>query len=237
MSFYWPLASGNVYLEQKCSVVTLDAAQASGARCASRAMLKTLSRRGDLAPINTTVAKLGERIAYNFESAPAFKRSEGVVKRPLPSGRAPTEPAPQLSTWAAAILASDEALLRPDAAAMLLSTQSEATISTAKALALLGALPVETYHNQLNNQDDKMSMDATEKAMIRTCEHMVASLSLRGDHGDTKAKNEATRIQNALSAFHNRSTPLVEALRYYRANVDEIAAATKRRIAAANAAH
>lgn len=135
---------------------------------------------------------------------------------------APADAAAQ-SEWAAAIVESEEAQLRPDAAATLLEIHSEETISVSLAVAMLGSLPIEHYHTTTNPEDQMSNHNATA-ALVRASELRASALAVRGD---AKSLTESKRINAALHQHRSMGAEIVPALRDAGVDIAPIAAAAK----------
>jgi hypothetical protein len=180
------------------------------------------------ADFNTSSRENAEAAGFTVEPMPesmrgAIERERVASERPTrrtteaaatgPAAARPT-PAP-ISAWAAAIVESEEAILRPDATATLIEIHSEKTMSVAMATAMLGALPIEHYHQ--TTTEDQMSNTAATAAITRAAEIRMAALAVRGDVAESK------RLANALHS-HSMGIDIVTALS--NAGVDTNAVAT-----------
>lgn len=176
------------------------------------------------------------RAADDAAFAAARKQRLGpkAAKVDKPQSAAPSpEPEPEpLSPYEAAILALDEARVRPAAARTLLRMhQDESTLSIPDAAALLAALPFETrepieaptmsYSNPVE--------DAKAHAIIvRATELRQQGLSLRAARGDAEARAEALRLDTALRMSRTPGTNIVAELANAGANVAPIAEQARR---------
>jgi len=102
------------------------------------------------------------------------------------------------------------------------------TITAARAVALLAALPIEQTHEQMQREKaTRMSEQLATKLMVRAAEIRVAALGVRGAQGDQAAAKEAQRIGLALK-HHADGSDIVSALRSAGANLDAIADMARR---------
>ncbi|HEY8123924.1 MAG TPA: hypothetical protein VIF88_00660 [Methylocystis sp.] len=137
-----------------------------------------------------------------------------------------------MSPYAAAILALDEARVRPAAARTLLRMhQDESTLSIPDAAALLAALPFETREpieaptmSYSNPAEDTKA----HAILVRATELRQHGLSLRAARGDAEARAEALRLDTALRMSRTRGTNIVAELTNAGANVAPIAEQARR---------
>ena len=171
------------------------------------------------------------RAAIEQEAKLAARKAPpaAVAAAPAPPVAVAAPPASQaLSPWAAAIVESEEAILRPDATATLLEIHSEKTLSVALAGAMLAALPIEHYHfNQPTTEDQMSNLNATA-ALVRAAELRQSALAMRGQRGDANALAESRRIGVALHNHRSASVGIVDALRSAGADVNAVADLAKR---------
>jgi hypothetical protein len=160
---------------------------------------------------------------------PKTRRQKELAARKGAPAAVAAPPAPQaLSPWAAAIVESEEAILRPDATATLLEIHSEKTLSVALAGAMLAALPIEHYHfNQPTAEDQMSNLNATA-ALVRAAELRQSALIMRGERGDANALAESRRIGAALNNHRSANVGIVDALRSAGADVNAVADLAKR---------
>jgi hypothetical protein len=165
------------------------------------------------------------------------KPKAAKVNKPQ-SSAPPSSPEPEqpLSPYAAAILALDEARVRPAAARTLLRMhQDEKSLSILDAAALLAALPFETRDPiEAPNMSYSFSHAdaATEKVIVRSVEIRALGLSQKGARGDAAAKAEASRLNGALADYRS-GTPIGKALHSAGADVAAISDTAKRALGAA----
>lgn len=149
---------------------------------------------------------------------------------------APPSEQPPLSPYEAAVLSTDAARLRPQAAKLLLSIHNEGTLPVYQAEALLSAIPAEvsepieapTMSYSIHSYADA----ATEKVIVRSVEIRALGLSQKGSRGDAAAKAESRRLNAAIADYRN-GTPIGKALHTAGADVAAISDAAKRALAAA----
>lgn len=251
--FFWPLTNGKVFAAPDNAIIDLAVAYERGLTCAGASML----RREMDAEVNgvgasngsmwAVAAHFGTTIDYGFDAAshkakfeasqrqiaeaakpPKTERQKQLAARKAAPATGSATPAPQaLSPWAAAILESEEALLRPDATATLLSIHDGSTMSAARATALLGALPIEAYHfNQPTTEDQMATLNATA-AVVRAAEIRHSALNLRGERGDAAALAESKRLASALHS-HRAGVDIGAALHAAGADVQAVADIAKR---------
>ncbi|PPC85585.1 MAG: hypothetical protein CTY36_18715 [Methylocystis sp.] len=158
----------------------------------------------------------------------AAKVDEPHSSAPSPSP-SPEQP---LSPYAAAILALDEARVRPSAARTLLRMhQDESTLPLPDAEALLAALPFETREpieaptmSYSNPAEDAKA----HSILVRATELRQQGLSLRAARGDAEARAEALRLDTALRMSRTRGTNIVAELTNAGADVAPIAEQARR---------
>ncbi len=248
--FFWPLTDGRVFAEPDNSIIDLDTALARGLTCASKNMLR-IERDREIAGNNSLAEYLagqGTTFDYDFDVAPhkaKFEESQRqkaeaakppkterqkalAARKAPPAAIAAPPPSQALSTWAAAIVESEEAILRPDATATLLEIHSENTLSVAMATAMLGALPIEHYNFSQPTTEDQMSTLNATAALVRAAELRQSALTLRGQRGDAAAHDEANKLRVALHNHHSAGVDIVAALQGAGANVASVAELAKR---------
>lgn len=240
--FFWPLIGGRALLEGTGEVVALSDALASGLHCASAAMLAR-ERDAEIeggACVASEVAQRGYCVDYEYAGPkrpvrrpkPAKPKSATVDKPHSSEPSSSPEPEQPLSPYAAAILALDEARVRPAAARTLLRMhQDESTLSIPDAAALLAALPFETRQpiEAPTMSYSNPAEDAKAHAiLVRATELRQHGLSLRAARGDAEARAEALRLDTALRMSRTRGTNIVAELTNAGANVAPIAEQARR---------
>lgn len=237
--FFWPLIGGKALIEVTGALVSIEDALASGFNCAPKTMLARerdaeVEGRGRRA---SEAAHHGFCIDYAYAGPrrPVRKPKAATVDMPQSSASSPSpEPEPEqpLSPYAAAILALDEARVRPAAARTLLRMhQVESTLSIPDAEALLAALPFETREpiEAPTMSYSNPAEDAKAHAiLVRATELRQQGLSLRAARGDAEARAEALRLDTALRMSRTRGTNIVAELTNAGANVAPIAEQARR---------
>jgi hypothetical protein len=180
------------------------------------------------------------RAADDAAFAAARKQRSGpkaaTLDKPHSNTPSPSPEPEPLSAYEAAILALDEARVRPSAARTLLRMhQGESTLSIPDAAALLAALPFET-HAPIEAPTMSHSHPAEEakahSILVRATELRQQGLSMRAARGDAEARAEALRLDTALRMSRTRGTNIVAELTNAGADVAPIAEQA-RRVAAA----
>lgn len=250
--FIWPLTNGKAYVEAR-GLMSIDEALSDGHTLAGRSLLKRemaaeVEGVGGSHSAWVAAAEYGATIDYDFDVKgyqAQFKESQrqkaAAAKQPkterqiqLAARRAPpaavaAPPATQaLSPWAAAIVASEEALLRPDATATLLEIHSDKTLSVAMAVAMLGSLPIEHYNFNQHTTEDQMATLNASAALTRAAELRMSALAARGARGDANAHAEANRLSVALHNHRSAGVDIVAALQGAGADVNAVADLAKR---------
>lgn len=235
--FFWPLIGGMARIEVTGELVSAEDALARGFNCVSKVELARereaeIEGRGGIA---SEAARNGYCIDYEYAGPrrPVRKPKAATVYKPQSSAPSPSpEPQQPLSPYAAAILALDEARVRPAAARTLLRMhQDESTLSIPDAAALLAALPFETREpieaptmSYSNPAEDAKA----HSILIRATELRQQGLSLRAARGDAEARAEALRLDTALRMSRTRGTNIVAELTNAGANVAPIAEQARR---------
>ncbi|MGJ0534281.1 hypothetical protein [Methylocystis sp.] len=235
--FFWPLIGGKALTEAGRELVSIEDALASGLHCASEAMLARereaeIEGRGDVA---SEAAQHGFCLDYEYAGPRRPVRKPKAAKFDKPHSTTPSpspEPEQPLSPYAAAILALDEARVRPAAARTLLRMhQDESTLSIPDAAALLAALPFETrepIEAPTMSYSNPVEDAKAHAILVRATELRQQGLSLRAARGDAEARAEALRLDTALRMSRTRGTNIVAELTNAGANVAPIAEQARR---------
>ncbi len=250
--FIWPLTNGKAFVEGR-GLMSIDEAVSDGHTIAGRSMLNRemtneIEGRGCVFNAWGAAAEYGTTIDYDFDEkgyrarreesqrqkaevlkSPKTERQKELAARKSGAASVAAPPASQaLSPWAAEILRSDEAVLRPDAAATLLEIHTAETLSSVMATTLLGALPIEFYNFNQPTTEDQMSNLNAATALVRAAELRQSALTVRGQRGDANAHAESKRLANALHNHHSAGVGIVEALHNAKADVQSVADLAKR---------
>jgi hypothetical protein len=249
--FIWPLTNGKAFVEGR-GLMSIDEAVSDGHTIAGRSMLNRemtneIEGRGCVFNAWGAAAEYGTTIDYDFDEkgyrarreesqrqkaevlkSPKTVRQKALAARKAPHAAVAAPPTSQaLSPWAAAIVESEEAILRPDAAATLLEIHSESTMSAALAVAFLSSLPIEHYSFSQPTPEDQMSTLNASAAITRAAELRMSALTVRGQNGDAAALAESKRLAAGLHNHRTMGTELGAALRASGANITAVAELAK----------
>lgn len=131
---------------------------------------------------------------------------------------------PPLSPYEAAVLSTDAARLRPQAAKLLLSIHNECTLPVYQAEALLSAIPAEVSEPIEAPTMSYSHEDAAAHALlVRVTEIRSLGLSQRAARGDVDARAEARKLNAALQDYRSTGTNIVAALNAQGADMAPIA--------------
>jgi hypothetical protein len=235
--FFWPLLGDKALIEVTGEVVPLGDALASGLHCVSKSTLAN-ERDAEIEGVGRFASEAAQKglcldYAYAGPRRPVRKPKAATVDKPHSNTPSPSpEPEQPLSPYAAAILALDEARVRPAAARTLLRMhQGESTLSIPDAAALLAALPFETREpiEAPTMSYSNPAEDAKAHAIIvRATELRQQGLSMRAARGDAEARAEALRLDTALRMSRTRGTNIVAELTNAGADVAPIAEQARR---------
>jgi len=250
--FIWPLTDGRALVEGR-GIMAIDDALRDGHTLAGdslrrREMAAEVDGAGGNYRVWAEAAEYGTTIDYDFDvkgcqarfeesqrqkaeaaRPPKSERQKALAARKAPPAAVAAPPATQaLSPWAAAIVASEEALLRPDATATLLEIHSDKTLSVAMAVAMLGSLPIEHYNFNQPTTEDQMATLNASAALTRAAELRMSALAARGARGDANAHAEANKLSVALHNHRSAGVDIVAALQGAGADVNAVADLAKR---------
>jgi hypothetical protein len=175
------------------------------------------------------------------DTAFAAKEKQRLERKPTTVDKSQTsewasESEQTLNAYKAAVLSTDAARLRPQAAKLLLSIHNEGTLPVYQAEALLSAIPAEVSEpieaNTMSYSIHSYADAATEKVIVRSVEIRALGLSQKGARGDAAAKAESRRLNAAIADYRN-GTPIGKALHTAGADVAAISDAAKRALTTA----
>jgi len=235
--FFWPLIGGKALIEAGRELVSIEDALARGFDCVSKLELAR-ERDAEIEGVGRFASEAAQKglcldYAYAGPRRPVRKPKAATLDKPQSSAPSPSpEPEQRLSPYAAAILALDEARVRPRAAAVLLARhQDESTLSIPDAAALLAALPFETrepIEAPTMSYSNPVEDAKAHAILVRATELRQQGLSLRAARGDAEARAEALRLDTALRMSRTRGTNIVAELTNAGANVAPIAEQARR---------